>query len=256
MKLLIHREKREVVDGREFIVAKAKQYIVSDTTKDFSTTYGSIAKKDLKAKPGSIVKTKTGKEFVVLDADWLDIYKRLRRLAQTIPLKDLGAIIAETGIDKSSICVDAGLGSGALACFLAHLAKHVTSYEIREDCIATAKQNMDNLGIKNLTIKHKDVCEGIDEKEVDLITLDLPEPWKAISHAAKALRVGGWLVCYTPQITQAQEAVSTITKDKRLLYSKTLELIERQWKIEGRIVRPKNTPIGHSGFLTFARRIQ
>ena len=101
MKLLIHREKREVVDGREFVVAKAKQYLISDLSKDVNTMYGIIAKEDLAKPSGSVIKTKnTGKDFILLDASYIDIYKRFRKLPQTIPLKDIGLIIGETGVNK------------------------------------------------------------------------------------------------------------------------------------------------------------
>lgn len=257
MKLLIHREKREIVDGREHIVGEELQYFVTNLTRDVDTKYGRIAKEDLTKPNGSLLKTKdTGKEFILLEPTFIDLYKRLRKLPQTIPSKDIGLIIAETGINKESVIVDSGLGSGALACALAHIAKHVTSYEIREDHLAVSQENIKLLGITNITAKHKNIYEGIDETNVDLITFDLPEPWKAAKHAANALRVGGWLVSYSPSIIQANDFAAEVEKDERLLLVKTVEIIERLWETEGRKVRPKSTGIGHSGFLTFVRKIR
>jgi len=257
MKLLIHKEKREVVDGREYIVGDEQQYFVTDTSKDVATKYGTIAKADLSKPAGSTLLTKdTKKEFILIDADYIDVYKRLRKLPQTIPLKDIGLIIGETGINHESLIVDSGLGSGALAIALAHIAKHVTSYEIREDHLAVSQENIKLMDVKNITTKHKSVYDGIDEKNVDLITFDLPEPWKAVAHAGLALRVGGFLVSYSPSVPQVQDFVSAIEKDERFLIVKTVEIIERLWEIEGRKVRPKSTGIGHSGFLTLVRKIR
>ncbi|MEM3154452.1 MAG: methyltransferase [Candidatus Woesearchaeota archaeon] len=256
MKLLIHRERREVVDGREFIVAKAKTYFVTDLSKDVQTLYGTVFKKDLSLPSGSIVKTDVGKEFIILDASYIDIFKRLRKLPQTIPLKDIGLIIAETGLNRDSIVVDGGLGSGALAGALAHIAKHVTAYEIRDDCINTADANLKLLGITNITIKKKNMYDGIDEKDVDVITVDVPEPWHVVKHAAKSLKIGGFLVNYSPNTTQVQEFVNEVQKHDNLHCSKTIEIIERLWKVEGKIVHPKGTDIGHSGFITFVRKIK
>ncbi len=255
MKLLIHKEKRQVVDGKEFVVAKAKQYFITDLSKDFHTLYGVISKADLSKPSGSAIKSDSGKEFIVLDVSFIDVFKRLRKLPQTIPLKDIGLIIAETGIDEDSIVVDGGLGSGALAGALAHIAKQVTSYEIREDCIKTAEDNLKKLGVTVL-IKKKSLYDGIDEKNVDLITIDVPEPWKVVKHAAGALKVGGFLVSYSPNVTQVQEFVSELSKHDQLLYVKTVELIERVWKIEGKITHPKGTDIAHSGFISFARKVK
>ncbi|MBI4146069.1 methyltransferase domain-containing protein [Candidatus Woesearchaeota archaeon] len=257
MKVLIHKEKRAIVDGREYIVGDAEQYFVLDTKRDVATKYGTIAKEDLAKPSGSVLKTKdTGKEFILIEADYIDTYKRLRKLPQTIPLKDIGLVIGETGINHESNIVDAGLGSGALAIALARITKHVTSYEIREDHLAVAQENINMLDIKNITVKNKSIYDGIDEKNVDLVTFDLPEPWKAAGHAATALRVGGWLVSYSPSIPQVQDFVTAVEKDERLLMVKTVEIIERLWEIEGRKVRPKSTGIGHSGFLTFVRKVK
>ncbi len=255
MKLLIHREKRELVDGREFIVAKAKQYFITDLSKDVHTLYGVISKADLSKPSGSVIKSDSGKEFIVLDASFIDKFKRLRKLPQTIPLKDIGIILAETGLNKDSVVVDGGLGSGALAGALAHVAKSVTSYEIRDDCIKIAEANLKQLGV-SITIKKKSLYDGIDEKDVDVVTVDVPEPWKVVAHAAKALKVGGFLVNYSPNTTQVQEFVNELQKHDSLIHLKTLEIIERLWKVEGRIVHPKGTDIGHSGFISFVRKVK
>lgn len=256
MKLLIHKEKRELVDGREFIVSKAKTYFVADLSKDFQTMYGTISKSDLSKPDGSIIKTDMDKEFVVLTASFIDKFKRLRKLPQTVPLKDIGLIMAETGLSKDFVVVDGGIGSGALTGALAHIAKHVTSYELREDCIKTAESNLKFLGITNVTIKNKSLYDGIDESNVDLITIDVPEPWHVIKHAAKALKIGGFIVNYSPNTTQIQDFVNELQKHDDLVHLKTIEITERLWKVRGRIVHPKGTDIGHSGFLTFVRKIK
>ena len=96
---------------------------------------------------------------------------------------------------------------------------------------------------------------GIDEKDVDLVVLYLPTPWDAIKSAEKALRTGGYLVCYNPQITQTADFVNAISKNDKFLYEKTIELIERNWTIQGKITRPKSEGIGHTAFLTFVRKV-
>lgn len=255
-KVLIRKAKKELVDGREHTVIKEQTYYVENTDKDFHTTYGVISQGDLAKPSGSIVTSSTGKEFMLLDAGYTDHYQNLKKLPQTIPLKDIGSIIAETGVNGKSIIVDAGLGSGALAIALANIAKKVVSYEVREDHIRAAEQNIKRVGAENITIKHLDITAGIDEKNVDLITLDLPEPWTVIPHAAKALKPGGYILSYSPSIPQVQDFVKGIRTNEHFLLLKTIELIERPWEFNGRRVRPKSTSIGHSGFLTFARKIK
>lgn len=256
MRLLILKEKKEYVPELERTVTTVKQrvYLVTNLARDFQTTYGVITKKDLQKPDGSSIKSGMGKEFVILTPGFVDLFKRLKKLPQTIPTKDLGFILAETGVGRKSICVDAGTGSGALASFLALHCKHVYTYDIREDHIQVAAENFKTLGIKNITQRTGDITKGIREKKADLLTLDLPEPWLALKHL-QALKIGGWIVSYSPTVPQVMDFVSACQKDERLLVVKTVELIERLWEVSERRVRPKSSPIGHSGFLTFVRRV-
>ena len=231
-----------------------KKFLVRETGKDLHTQFGFFPKKDLKKKNGK-VKTNMGNEFSIFDAAFIDLYRKIKRDAQIIPLKDIGFIIAETGIGSKSKVVDAGAGSGALACFLANFVKEVTTYEIREDFIEIVRANIVSLKLKNIKIKNKDIYDGIDEKNADLVVLDLPEPWKAIESAEKALKPGGFLVSYSPTIPQVIDFVDAIKKNDNFAFLKACELTEREWDVEGRKVRPRSQAIGHSGFLSFARRL-
>ena len=95
---------------------------------------------------------------------------------------------------------------------------------------------------------------GESHRGVDLITLDLPEPWRCLDHAQKALRSGGFLVSYSPHITQALQLVNQAT-DHGFLHLKTQETIERPWVVQGQKARPEYQILGHTGFLTFLRKI-
>ena len=256
-KVLVKRQKKEFIEelGKEVTTVKGKTYLVADTSRDFQATEGIITKKDLAKKDGSVIKSSKGAEFIVFTAGFLDLFKKIKRLPQTMPLKDIAQIVANTGINKESVIVDAGTGSGATAFSLANICKKVTTYEIKKEYIENIKKNMKFLGLKNITLKEKDIFKGIDEKNVDLVTLDLPEPEKVISPAEKSLKISGYLVAYTIQATQMQQFCNELRKNKRFLIIKSCELIERRWKVEGKILRPHTIEIGHSGFITIARKI-
>lgn len=239
------------------ITKQGKKFFAKDLSQDLHTQYGFIKKEDLKkAKEGDLLKSNTGREFFIFNPQFIDLYKKIKRDAQIIPLKDIGFIIAETGINKSSKVLDAGSGSGALACFLAATAKEVITYEIREDFIEIVKSNIEFLGLKNVKIKNIDIYQKIDDKNIDAIILDLPEPWNAIENCAKALKAGGFLVSYSPSIPQIADFVNAIRKNEDFVYLKTLEVTEREWEVEDRKVRPKSKGLGHSGFLSFARKVK
>jgi len=240
----------------KILIAKnGKKFYVKDSSKDLHTEFGYIRSADLKSKDGTVLKTNTGKELSIFSASFIDSYRRIRRGPQTVSLKDIGIIVAETGINKKSKIVDAGAGSGALACFLANIVKEVTTYDIREDFLEIVKKNIEFLELKNIEAKNKSIYNGIDEKNIDLITLDLPEPWMAINAAEKALKHGGFIISFSPSIPQTMDFVNEINKSPNFVCLKIIELIEREWELEERKVRPKSRMIGHTGFLTFVRKI-
>ncbi len=252
-KILIKKAVKELINNKSRTVEKPRKYLLTDISKDFHCKEGVITKSQLKKKDGSKIKTKQDKEFTILTADFMDIYKKMKRGAQIISLKDVGTIIAYTGINKNSKVLDAGSGSGGLACFLAHICKEVTTYDIRDDHIEIVKENKKRLNLKNLKIKKGDIREKISEKNLNLIVFDLPDPWEALPTAKKALKVGGYLVSYSPTIPQVQDFVNIAKEDFSHII--TMEIIKREWEIDGRKVRPITTQNVHTGFLTFFRNI-
>lgn len=240
----------------KILIKKDRIFFVKDNSKDMHTQFGYIRSSELKKPKGSVLKTNTSVEMVLLNADFLDKLNKIKRGAQIIPLKDIGTIIAQTGINKNSIVVDAGAGSGYCTLIFANIAKKVYSYEIREDHYKIVKKNIDFFGFKNVKLKLQNIYEGIDEKNVDLIHLDLGEPWEAVKHCLKSLKIGGYLVSYSPTIPQVMDFSEEIKKYEEFKYLKTIEIIERDWDVQGRKVRPKTQQIGHSGFITFVRRIR
>jgi len=246
MKLLLSDKRKLIINEK-------------DLKDDLNTDVGLIKKTDLTlSKPGAKIKTHLGAEFTVLDPSFNDLFESLQRGPQIITLKDAGLISAYTGISSGSRVIDAGLGSGALACYLANLVKPnglVYAYELRDDFIKIARENIDMFGLnKFVNIRNKDIYSGIDERDVDVITLDLPEPWKVIKSAEKALKTGGYLVSYLPTITQVG-LLSDELKNSVIRQLKVIELIERPWKVQGKVMRPENLILGHTGFILIARKI-
>ena len=69
----------------------------------------------------------------------------------------------------------------------------VYSYEVREDFAEIAERNIKGFELENVHVKCRDVTEGIDEKNLDLVFLDLPKPWDVAEHAKSALKTGGYV---------------------------------------------------------------
>ena len=227
-------------------------FSVSDLDKDVHTQFGMIKAKDLKKKKA---KTNKGVEFSVFDASFVDRFRKIKRGAQIITLKDAGCIIAETGVGNSSKVVEAGGGSGALTCVLGNLCKEVFTYEIKKEFVKIINFNIENFGLSNVKVKNKDITKGITERNVDLIVLDMPDPSPVIEHALKSLKKGGFLVTYLPSMTQVVDFANKISKEKEFSIIKVVENIQREWKVEGKIARPEFRMLGHTGFLSFFRKV-
>ena len=226
--------------------------MVKDTTMDFHTSSGIVSEKDLKSSKSVLISDKNA-AFSLIDPSFPDLWEQLTRGPQVMLPKDIGFIIAKVGINGSFRIVDAGGGSGSLCFSLANICKEITVYETSLDHVSILQKNKSLFGFKNITITQANIYDGIAEKELDLITLDLPEPWKALPHAEKALKAGGFIVAYLPNLTQVQEFISSIRKSN-IQVLETMELLERKWKIEDKIMRPEFQMLGHTGFLTFCRK--
>lgn len=216
---------------------------------DLHTLFGVVKEKDIK---DGLVKSHLGKEFLVYEAKFVDRIEKIKRGPAVTLNKDIGLIIANTGINSKSKILEAGAGSGRMTAFLANISNNVVSYERNPEFLKIAKKNLDDLDLK-VKLEERDIYEGISEDNLDVILLDLLEPWKVLSHAAGALKGGGFLVAYLPNITQVTELVKAISSP--FILDKVEEVFEREWIVEDKKARPKNQMLGHTAFLVFIRKI-
>lgn len=183
-----------------------------------------------------------------------DVVLNMPRGAQVIYPKDLGAILLAADIFPGARVLEAGVGSGALSMTLLRAGARITGYEIRPDFAATAAANVAAVlgNTDGYELSERDVYEGIDERALDRIVLDLPEPWRVVPHAEEALVPGGIMCSYLPSITQVAEFRGALTASAFGL-EETFEVLRRTWHIEGRSVRPDQRMVAHTGFITTAR---
>lgn len=214
---------------------------------DVHSKEGMIKETDI-ALAKSQVLTHLGKPFAVYDANFLDQTKNIRRGPQTLVAKDLSYILFHADLTKDTVVVDAGTGNGLLAAVLARYAKKVVSYDTNKDNLRLAKRNLEALGISNVELREGDMYEKIDEKNIDCLTLDLPEPWRVDLGCVKS---SGTIIVYLPTITQVIEFCRT-TKEH---VDKVVELIEREWIVDGKRVRPTSDILGHTGFMIIVRKL-
>jgi tRNA (adenine57-N1/adenine58-N1)-methyltransferase len=202
------------------------------------------------------VRSHLGHEFFVLEPRILDVYEEMPRVGSLILKKDLGAIIANTGVAAGDIVVDAGTGSGGLAIMLGSIVMptgRVYTYEKRRKHAEAARKNIALAGLSDyVEVKLKDIEEGIDERP-NVITLDLPEPWKIAENAHEVLKQGGAIAVYTPYLEQARKAHLAL-RHAGFKEVRTLETLEREIEFKKEGTRPRTRMLGHTAYLTFARK--
>jgi tRNA (adenine57-N1/adenine58-N1)-methyltransferase len=141
-----------------------------------------------------------------------------------------------------------------LCIFLAYYCKDgkIVTYEKRPDFTKIVRRNVKTSKLKNITVKQKDILEGIEEKNVGLITLDMKDSEKVVSNAFQVLKPGGWLVVYSPYIEQVIW-VRNEMENLDFIEVETVENIVRKWRV-GRHTLPEVSGVIHTGWLTFARK--
>ena len=69
------------------------------------------------------------------------------------------------------------------------------------------------------------------------------------------MKAGGFVVAYCPQATQMQ-AFTNEANAQGYDVIRALEVNQREWKVEGVVVRPEHIGLQHTAFLVIARKIR
>lgn len=238
--------------------AKGRRYLITlRSGASFHTHVGIVDHDRLIGSPeGSTVLGSTGRRFLVVRPTLADAVLKMPRGAQVIYPKDLGAILMEADIAPGMRVLEAGVGSGALSMTLLRAGAEVVGYELRHDFAQRAAANVAAMLGPDVPyrVDVRDVYLGIDEEGLDRVLLDLPEPWRVLDHAESAMRPGGILCAYLPSVNQTAQLREALDRGTFGLAS-TVEVLHRTWHIEPRSVRPDHRMVGHTGFLTTARRL-
>jgi tRNA (adenine57-N1/adenine58-N1)-methyltransferase len=210
---------------------------------------------------GVIVTTQLGARLLAVRPTFAEQVTGRVRQAQPIYPKDLGAILVSADIHPGAKVLEAGTGTGALTIAVLRAVGpqgHLVSYEQREEFMEAAKKAIvDTLGSlpPNLTLKVGDIYLGAEERDIDRVLLDLPEPWQAVPVVKDALRPGGIIFAHCPNVSQVQRFFDCLREVRGFGMLEVFELLQRGWTVRGRSLRPSHRMVAHTGFLCFARRL-
>jgi tRNA (adenine57-N1/adenine58-N1)-methyltransferase len=209
---------------------------------------------------GSVVRSSLNEPFLLFRPTLPQLIPNLPRTAQVVYPKDIGPVLVWADLYPGARVVEAGVGAGALSLAILRAIGsegELISYEFREDFAQLAQKNVTRYfgEAANWTVKVADVALELEEREMDRVILDLPEPWQVIERAWKALRPGGILLCYLPTVLQVKSLVDALREDRRFACVETSETLMRFWHFKGMSARPQHRMVAHTGFITTARRL-
>jgi tRNA (adenine57-N1/adenine58-N1)-methyltransferase len=197
------------------------------------------------------------KTFRLLRPGIGDLTAGLDRKAQIVLPKDASRILFECDVRAGARVVEAGIGSAALTSALAWAVAptgKVFTYELREDFADWGRKNLERAGLAPyVEVKVGDVAKGAQERDVDAFILDVPNPWDAVPAAKESLRGDGHFCAYSPLVSQVEQTHRAL-KENGFHDLRTLEIIERTWAVGERGSRPDHAMLGHTAWLTFARK--
>ena len=251
-----------IEEGSEvlFVTRKGKRYLVRVRDgRQFHSSEGYVELGELIGKRyGHRIKTNTGSTWVACKPTLLDkILLSYPRITQIVYPKDLGYIVLMSGVRSGSRVVEGGTGAAALTTVLAYYVAptgRVYSYDVEEKYLQNAEEQLRRVGlIDYVELKHGDLTKQIDEREVDAVILDLPEPWLAVQTSWEALKDGGILVSISPTIEQVVETVETLRR-QGFADIETVEILLRNLRVKKGMTRPVHLMHAHTAYITTARK--
>jgi len=249
----------------------------------FHTHRGSIAHAALIGQlQGCLVTSSGGVAYLALRPLLDDFTLSMPRGAAVIYPKDSARIVGLASLGSGMRVLEAGVGSGALTCWLLRAVGTtgtVVSVERRADFAEVARTNVRrwfaavpetwHLLVGDLQDQHlgglvagamSTEQDGFEQGEFeqgwfDAVILDMLAPWECLSVAAQALLPGGVLVAYVATTTQLSRLVEDLRTGGHWTEPRAEESLVRTWHLDGLSVRPDHRMIGHTGFLVAARRL-
>ena len=250
-------------DRVQFTDPKGKLYSITLVPGgEWHTHKGWLKHDEIVGKPeGSIFITNGDLKFQAFRPLLGDYVLSMPRGATIIYPKDAAMILGVADIKPGARVIESGIGSGALTLSLIRAVTDsgfVQSIEIRDDFAQISKSNVINyFGTepKNWELVVGAFQEQKFEPEWDRVILDMLAPWECIEAAAAALVPGGVILAYVATTTQLSKFVEALKESDLFTEPESTETIVRGWHHEGLAVRPQHRMIGHTGFLTVARRM-
>src|SRR5699024_784945 len=213
---------------------------------------------------GSVVTSTLGSDLLLLRHLMVHQVLSMPRGAAVIYPKDSTQSLAERDIYMGARVLVAGAGPVALSMTLLRAVGpegHVFSYEIREDHLEFAENNVEEyFGSKPEWWPPRlgdlgDVTQEDLGGPVDRIILDMLEPWEHLETVRDLLIPGGVFMTYVATVPQLMKVMEGLRVLKCFTEPRAWESLVREWKVEGIAIRSEHRMNVHTAFLIWTRRL-
>lgn len=226
---------------------------------ELHTHRGIVKHDDLVGLPwGSQLFSHMGSPFFLLQPMLGDILTNLPRNTQILYPKEIGFLLTTMGIGPGQRVLEAGTGSGSMTIALAYSvgkSGKIYSYERRPEFQNLARKNIVRLGLdEQVEFKLGDIADGFEERDVDALFLDVPNPYDYIPQVRQSIKSGGFFGALVPTTNQAGRLIQSLQRNQ-FAFLEMCEVLLRYYKTEPTRLRPTDRMVAHTGFLIFGRKI-
>jgi tRNA (adenine57-N1/adenine58-N1)-methyltransferase len=207
---------------------------------------------------GSYVITNKDKKVFLLPPSIYDFVMKSQRTTQIVYPKDYGYIAARTGLKNGFKVLEIGTGSAALSTFMASIVMpegHVYTFDVNDEFMSIARKNLEKSGMSEfVTLSHYDPEKISQITDIDLVIIDLGDPWSYLDVVHPCMKSGSFVACICPTMNQL-EKLATQFFVSGFIDSECIETFLRKIEAREGKTRPSMRMIGHTTYLGFARKI-
>ena len=207
---------------------------------------------------GSDIITNKDKKIFLLPPSIYDFVMKSQRTTQIVYPKDYGYIAARTGLKNGFKVLEIGTGSAALSTFMASIVMpegHIYTFDVNDDFMSIARKNLEKSGMSEfVTLSHYDPEKISQITDIDLVIIDLGDPWSYLDVVHPCMKSGSFVACICPTMNQLEKLASQFFISG-FIDSECIETFLRKIEAREGKTRPSMRMIGHTTYLGFARKI-
>jgi len=244
-----------------FYFNHSKKWLMKISKKESLHTHiGVIKHSDAIGKEyGSRVNTNKDKYVYLLRPTMYDYVMKIQHGTQIVYPKDLGYIVARSGIGSGQKILEIGTGSGSLTSFIANIVKprgHVYTFDVNENFMKIAEKNIKKAGVSKYVTQHNldlKTRKKMPLEDIDVALIDLGDPWTVIPQVRQMLKGSGAVFAICPTMNQLEKLTMALVENEFTDIESTEHILRTIEAREGK-TRHSFQGIGHTTYLCFARK--